>query len=321
MGRQIQDVLLNFGILSTRRKQRFDVWNVEIRGLSAGIFKDEIGFGLDRKQRRLNEYVKNRKWHKKEVYEDEIVSVEVGKADVYDFSVEDTHRYVAGGMVNHNSYWHSKIMTTRALKDSEIIDYADHHSGTVATHPGRLNPYKIGLELMRDIEDRWNKGRFGKEYDECEDLVRKAKWDLKLGLGRRKIFEVRKLYSDITFIDEFLTPEFCKDHRLFTFAYNPSADQYEIASREFRKIKEKLLFQLTNFGNPIIAVSDGNYKNRGELLLKHFHEGVDLKIDYARETLKSLYKVWGRPVNIETVVEGVPKTLSFDGEEYKEFRP
>lgn len=218
-------------------------------------------------------------------------------------------------------YFHSKIMTTRALKDSEIIDYADHHSGTVAPYPGRLNPYKLGYELFKDIEDRWNKGRFGKEYEECTDLVEKARWDKKLGLGRQKIFEVRKLYSDITFIDEFLTPEFCKEQKLFTFAYNPSADQYEIASREFKKIKEKLLFQLTNFGHPIISVYDGNYKNRGELLLKHQHEGVDLRIDYSQETLKNLYKIWGRPVNIETVVEGIPKVLSFDGDEYREFRP
>ncbi len=218
-------------------------------------------------------------------------------------------------------FFHSKIMTTRALKDSELIDYADHHSGTVAPYPGRLNPYKLGYELFKDIQDRWNRGRFGKEYDECENMVEKAKWDKKLGLGLKKIFEVRKLYSDITFIDEFLTPEFCKDHKMFTFAYNPSADQYEIASREFKKIKEKLLFQLTNFGHPIIEVQDGNYKNRGELLLKHKHDGVDLRHDYAKETLKSLYKVWGRPVNIETLVEDVPKVLSFDGEEFKEFRP
>src|ERR1700716_1659098 len=29
------------------------------------------------------------------------------------------------------SYWHSTIMTRRALKDHEIVDYADHHSGTM----------------------------------------------------------------------------------------------------------------------------------------------------------------------------------------------
>ena len=43
------------------------------------------------------------------------------------------------------SYWHSTILTGRILDDSEIIDYADRHSGTVATTPGKLNPYKLGL--------------------------------------------------------------------------------------------------------------------------------------------------------------------------------
>ena len=218
------------------------------------------------------------------------------------------------------SYWHSKIMTEKALADSEVIDYADHHSGTVAMAPERINPYKIGMELLRDIEDRWNKGRFGKEYDECTNMVAKRNWDLKLGLGRQKLFEIRGLYNDINFIDEFLTPEFCREHRLFVYAYNPSSDQYELANREFEKIKKQLLFQLTNFGHPLISVVDGNYKNRGELLLKHTHEGVDLRHDYACATLKNLHRVWRRPVNIETVVDGVPKILTFDGNEIKEER-
>ena len=59
------------------------------------------------------------------------------------------------------SYWHSTIMTTKTLDPSELVDYADHHSGTMATQPGRLNPYKLGIELFRDIEERWNKGQFG----------------------------------------------------------------------------------------------------------------------------------------------------------------
>ncbi|HMN29206.1 MAG TPA: SpoVR family protein, partial [Caldilineaceae bacterium] len=48
------------------------------------------------------------------------------------------------------TYWHSHIMTRHALRPEELIDYADHHSGTVATSPGRLNPYKLGVELFRD---------------------------------------------------------------------------------------------------------------------------------------------------------------------------
>ncbi len=78
-----------------------------------------------------------------------------------------------GGFINHNSYWHSTIMTQKALTPSEVIDYADHHSGTMAMSRTRLNPYKLGIELLRDIEMRWNTGRFGKEYDECDDLEKK----------------------------------------------------------------------------------------------------------------------------------------------------
>ncbi len=216
------------------------------------------------------------------------------------------------------SYWHTTIMTQRALEPSELIDYADHHSGTVATSPGQLNPYKIGLELFRDIEDRWNKGRFGPEYEQCEDMEAKLGWDEQLGLGREKIFQVRKLYNDVTFIDEFLTPEFCARNKLFTFAYNPRADQYVIASRKFEDIKEKLLQSLTNFGQPFIYVFDGNHANRGELLLKHRHEGVDLKADWALETLRNLTTLWGRPVCIDTRFKGKPKRLRFDGSDFSE---
>src|SRR5438105_13817285 len=60
------------------------------------------------------------------------------------------------------SYWHSTIMTERTLESWECIDYADHHSGTMATQRGRLNPYKLGIELFRDIERRWTNGQFGK---------------------------------------------------------------------------------------------------------------------------------------------------------------
>ena len=84
------------------------------------------------------------------------------------------------------SYWHSTIMTRHGLTDAEVVDYADHHSGTMATSPHRLNPYKLGIELFRDIEERWNTGRFGPEFDACDDLHTKEKWDKQLGLGRRK---------------------------------------------------------------------------------------------------------------------------------------
>ncbi|MEI7644863.1 MAG: SpoVR family protein, partial [Chloroflexales bacterium] len=255
-----------------------------------------------------------------EDWSDEVVSIERGRADVYDISVAETHRYAAQGFINHNSYWHSTIMTQKVASASEIVTFADLHSGVVATSGGRLNPYKLGLELLRDVEDRWNKGKFGKEYDECDDIAAKRTWDKQLGLGRQKLFEIRKLYNDVTFIDEFLTPEFVVDNKLFTFRYNRDTDLYEIASREFKQIKEKLLFRLTNFGQPFMYVEDGNYNNRGELYLRHRHEGVDLKMDYARDTMRNLHKIWTRPIHLETQIDNKKRLLSFDGSDFTERR-
>ncbi len=142
---------------------------------------------------------------------------------------------------------------------------------------GQLNPYKLGVELYRNIEERWDRGQFGKEWEDCDDLDAKKNWNLRLGLGKEKIFEVRALYNDVTFIDEFLTPDFCRDHKLFSFSWSNRNERYEIETREFKAVKEKLLFQLTNAGNPFIYVEDANFENRGELLLRHDHQGMDLR--------------------------------------------
>ncbi len=213
------------------------------------------------------------------------------------------------------TFWHSRLMTTRILRDEDIITYADHHSGTVAMQPGRLNPYKIGLELFRDIEDRWNRGRFGKEYDECGSMEEARKWDKKLGLGLQKIFEVRKIHNDVTFIDEFLTPEFVERFQMYQYRYDPASRRMVAVNRDFDKIKQQLLFMLTNHMQPYIYVVDGNYANRGELYLAHRHNGVDLDIKYAVETLKNVQRIWRRPVHLQAQINDEMVLFSFDGEQ------
>ncbi len=215
------------------------------------------------------------------------------------------------------SYWHSTIMIRDGVTAADIVNYADHHSGTMASSPTQLNPYKVGIELFRDIEDRWNRGAFGREYDECDDDATRRRWNTSAGLGREKIFEVRRIHNDLTFIDEFLTLDFVRQHKLFRFGYNATSESYEIESREFPKVKQQLLQSLTNRGRPIISVVDGNYLNRGELYLKHDFSGVELQLEDAADTLQNLQRLWSRPVHIETVLEGHSTVLSFDGKSHK----
>ncbi len=214
------------------------------------------------------------------------------------------------------SYWHSRILTQRTLTSAEIVEFADHHSQTVATHGRQLNPYKLGLELFRNIEDRWNRGRFGKEWDECTDLRLKGMWDRDLGLGREKIFQVRRVYNDVTFLDEFLTPEFCLEHKMFTWLFEPKVNRVVINSKAFDEVKATLLKQITHFGKPVIHLVDANHRNRGELLLQHRYEGEELDLKYAVDVLANLRSIWRRPVSIRTVAGGESQIWSHDGNRF-----
>lgn len=214
------------------------------------------------------------------------------------------------------SYWHSRLMTERVCDATEIIEYAENNAAVMATSKNQLNPYKLGVELYRNIEERWDRGQFGKEWEDCDDLDQKKNWDLRTGQGRQKIFEVRALYNDVTFIDEFLTPEFAAAQGLFNFDWSSRNERYEIATREFLAVKEKLLAQLTNVGNPFIFAENSNMDNRGELLLKHEHRGVDLRADYGKEALQALHRIWKRPVALQTVAEEKAVLLRFDGTEH-----
>lgn len=245
--------------------------------------------------------------------------------DVLSIIRDEAYYYAPQGMtktMNEGwaSYWHTTLMTQKIMNDSEIIDFADHHSGTTAMHPQSYNPYKVGIELFRDIEERWNKGQFGREWQECDDVNERKHWNKNTKLGREKIFEVRKIYNDVTFIDEFLTEEFCVRNKMFVYQFNKQTQKFEINTRDFKAIKAKLLFQMTNFGQPIIRIEDANFENRGELLMTHTWEGVDLQPDFMTETMKNIYALWTRPINLATVMEGQQQLFRYDGQEFKNFK-
>jgi stage V sporulation protein R len=195
------------------------------------------------------------------------------------------------------TYWQSKIMAEFA-QANEFIDHAEMQSNVL----GGLNPYSLGKAIWESIKERWDKGRFGREWEECKDKEKKKRWDTKAKAGLEKIFEVRRNYNDIGFIDEFFTEEIAEKLNLFTYEYIPETSAYHITSRNFEDIKKKLLFLHTNLGRPVIKVKGGNYDNKGELLLIHEWNGVQLHMEEAKKVLKNIYEMWGRPVNLKTII-------------------
>ena len=297
----LQVLLLNYGVLTRRRGV-----NVWISGKSAQVFAQEIGFGLARKRENLDQYLANHRWFLKEDPIDEVVSIEHDVADVYDITVDRSHRYVANGMLHHNSIWHSRIMRRLAergvISDSEVIEFAQLHSGVLSPSRTSLNPYYLGFKMLEDIEKRWD----NPTGEEQERFGRKP------GMGRQKIFEVRELDNDVSFLRNYLTEDLVKD--LDLYIYRKEGDEWVIVEKNWEKVRDNIVANLNNFGNPYLVVDNGDYRGNRELYLKHLFEGQELDLVYAEKTLQHVYLLWGRPVHLETVYEGKRILLSYDGE-------
>lgn len=171
-----------------------------------------------------------------------------------------------------------------------IWHYAEHKM-RVLGGKWSTNPYKLGFEILLDIEDRWNKGKFGKEWEECDNMQEKKNWDKKLGLGLEKVFEVRKHYNDYTLINEFFTPELCEKLQYYSYR-RMSTGEWKITSREFKEIKKQLLQRYCNGGLPDIRLTDPNHLGKGWFFMQHFADGRPLYDKYAREVLTSIYTIW-----------------------------
>lgn len=297
----LQILLLNYGILSRRNGV-----NVHITGTSAQVFAREIGFDLVRKQKKLEQYLNNHQWFCAEDPNDEVVSIEQGVADVYDITVDRSHRYVANGMLHHNSLWHSRIMRRLGeagiISDSETIEFARLHSGVLSPSRTSLNPYYLGFKMLEAIEERWN----NPTPEERDKLGRKP------GMGMQKLFEVREMENDVSFLRNYLTEDLVKD--LDLYLYKKEGDDWVIAEKNWEKVRDGIVASMNNFGSPYLVVDNGDYRGNRELYIVHVFEGQELDMNYAEKTLQHVHLIWGRPVHLETIYDGKKILISYDGE-------
>jgi stage V sporulation protein R len=236
------------------------------------------------------------------------VSIEHGVADVYDITVDRAHRYVANGMVHHNSYWHAHIMREMDLNDADYTAFAQMHSGVLAPQRMRINPYHLGYRILEDIEKRWDN----------PTAEEQAKFGRKPGEGRKKLFEVREIESDVSLIRNYLTKDLVEE--LDLYLYQKEGDEWVIVEKNWEKIRDGLIASRTNFGYPYITVVDADWNGNTELLLRHHYEGQELDIIYAQKTLEYIQYIWSRPVHLDTVVEGELTRLSYNGESHSQIQ-
>ena len=200
--------------------------------------------------------------------------------------------------------------------DAEALDRAQSGDLDVETYPWKVLTTEGLAERHYSLTKPQNRGfvsRVSQEelervsrymFDEARYAsVEEALADIDYARGWDRMREIRESHNDVTFLDEFLTQEFVDENEYFTYEYTQSTGDYRVTSTDYRDVKKKLMLQFTNFGKPTVVVEDGNYNNRNELLLSHLYNGVMIDMKQAKDTLKRVFELWGRPVNLKTIVK------------------
>ena len=129
------------------------------------------------------------------------------------------------------SFWHYRLMHKLELPQKYHIPFLKSHNQVVRPHIGGLNPYHIGFEMFKKIEERYG-------LEEC--------------------FLARETAHDVSFLRQYLTQEDCYELGLFSFAKN--RDQYEITDisdeEGWKSVRDDLLAQVGTNGIPVIYVDE-----------------------------------------------------------------
>lgn len=199
------------------------------------------------------------------------------------------------------SYWHIRIMRELDLTEEETIEFAKLNSSVIQPSTSSINPYYLGLKIFEDIERREDQPT----EQEQKELGKKK------GQGRKKMFEVRELNSDVSFIRSYLTKQLVEDLDLYLFQLQ--GNEWKVTDKTWEHVRDQLVSSRINGGHPYIVVKDGDYRQNGELYVQHYYEGIELDIKYLEKTLPHLYELWGRNVHLETQVENRPVLFTYNG--------
>ncbi|KWW51145.1 stage V sporulation protein R [Bacillus cereus] len=198
------------------------------------------------------------------------------------------------------SFWHQRILREMDLTSDEAIEFAKLNAGVVQPSKTSINPYYLGIKMFEDIEERYN--------NPTEEMKRRG---VKPGSGRDKIFEVREIEWDVSFLRNYLNKDLVMREDMYLF--QRQGKEYKVIDKEWEHVRDQLVNMRTNGGFPYLVVEDGDYLKNGELYIKHSYEGIELDLKYLEKVLPYLHQLWGRTVHMESIVESKGVVFSYDG--------
>lgn len=226
------------------------------------------------------------------------------------------------------SYWHKRIM--REVGDRELISEGDNehwwkvHSGVLAPSERQLNPYYLGMTMYEYLEDYYN-GNLSEEENDWlrrEGIPVQPRFDgeLKDSPAIEALREVMMYNDDQSFIRNHFNKIVADRMHMFIYEEHTSpstGDVYQVVKETgWKDIRDMLVSQMDNNGMPYIEVVNGDYNHSKELYLRHKFDGQTLDPKYVEKTLPYIYKLWQRPIHLETVDGETEEELiyTFDGQ-------
>lgn len=179
------------------------------------------------------------------------------------------------------TFWHTQIMRTLPLTDAEALEFAMLQAEILQPAQTGINPYFLGMKIFENIAQK------------------------------QDIFQVREVANDVSFLRNYLSEEIVCE--LDLYLYRKVGQEWKIVDKDWQKVRDVLLEEVVNCGFPVIFVEDGNFNGQKELYLRHSYEGVELDVVHLEKTLAHVYTLWGRPVHLETVINGKRTIFSCSG--------
>jgi spore cortex formation protein SpoVR/YcgB (stage V sporulation) len=301
-----QLLLLNLGMVCSVRPQRDGTHRLVLSGSDLARYAELIGFRLPAKQQALQTVLDqtHRFLHKDDM--STIESLEEDEGPVVDFSVENSHAYKASCFINHNCFWHHKLLNTMYddgyLTDGVMIEWLTSHTNVVYQPPvghraySGINPYALGFAMYTDIQ-RICESPTQEDRQWFPDIAGKP-WLPVLDHAMRN-------FKDESFIGQYLSPKLMREMRLFAITDDEKQSELEVSAIHddsgYKRVREALSHQY-DLGSrePNIQVWNVNLRGDRSLTLRHFQHNDRPLHDSGQEVLKHVARLWGFGVQLES---------------------
>lgn len=189
---------------------------------------------------------------------------------------------------------HQQIVQSLQLPTEQFLEFNRLDAQVRQPHPLSVNPYSLGTELWREVE---------RVHDDPTPDERERYAGAGEIPGRQRVLELASVLDDAALVAQYLTPGVCESCNLFAWEREGAVPgRLRITTREADEVRDRLLAGMTGLGVPCLQVVDADTHRRGGLSIEHLDEGVGLDPEYARGTLAMVSALWGRRVQLRSIV-------------------